>query len=138
MSEITNGAQELCDLFTQLAAEMDAYRTSHYDELSPAQRAALEERIQQLYDFHDEFAGDVIQNTLNAVQGDLTKVTNVTRQARDALKHLQTVARVVNVVSAAANLAQAIVLGGYGEIPEAIRSLAQVIQPGTDKDGGAS
>jgi phage I-like protein len=134
MPDNTNQAQQLCDLFTQLAAEVDAFRTAHYDQLSPQQRADLEEEIQQLYDFHDQFAGDVIQCTLDAVQGDLTKLTSVTKQATDALKHLQTVAKVVNIVAAAADLTQAIVTGGYGEIPEAVRSLAQAIEPSTDKD----
>lgn len=134
MPDNTTQAQQLCDLFTQLAGEVDAFRNSHYDDLSSQQRADLEEVIQQFYDFHDQFAGDVIQYTLDAVQGDLTRLTSVTKQATDALKHLETVAQVVNVVAAAADLAQAIVTGGYGEIPEAVRSLAQAIQPGADKD----
>lgn len=126
-------AQQLADLFTQLANEVDAFRNAHYDELSAAQRADLEDKIQQLYDFHDEFAGDAIQNTLNAMQGDLGQLTTVTSQAKAALQHLQTVQRVVNIVSAASTLAEDIVTADYGAIPESVRCLAQAIQPAPDK-----
>jgi hypothetical protein len=132
---ISSEAQQLCDLFTKLAGEVDAYRNAHYDELTPAQRAKLEEQIQELYDFHDRFAGDVIQDTLDALQGDLTTLTSVTQQAIDALKHLNSVAKAINIVSAAANVAEAIFGGGYGQIPDAVRELVQAIQTPSDKSG---
>ena len=133
MTGSADQAQELADLFTSLAGEVDAYRSAHYDELSPQQRLDLEEYIQQLYDFHDEFAGDVIQNTIDAMHGDLSKLTSITQQAGSALKHLKSIEQVVKVVSAAAMLAEAIGTGAYGEIPEAVRSLAQALQPASDK-----
>jgi hypothetical protein len=126
-------AQELADLFTRLGSEVDAYRSAHYDELSPRERDDLEEYYQQLCDFHDQFAGDAIQDTIDAMQGDLGKLTSITQQATDALKHLKFVEQIVNVVSAAAMLAEAIATGAYGEIPEAVRSLAQALQPGSDQ-----
>jgi len=129
----TDQAQQLADLFTQLANEVDAFRNAHYDELTADQRADLENKIQQLYDFHDEFAGDAIQNTLNAMQGDLSQLTSITTQAKEALHHLETVQRVVTVASAAAALAEDIVSADYGAIPETVRSLAQAIQPPPDK-----
>lgn len=133
MPDPTDQAQKLADLFTQLAAEVNAFRDEHYDELSTQQRADLEDKIQQLYNFHDQFAGDAIQNTLNALQGDLSPLTNVTTQANNALKHLQTVQDVVNIVSAASTLAEDILTADYGAIPEAVRSLAQTIQTPSDK-----
>jgi hypothetical protein len=138
MADVTNDAQQLCDLFTRLATEVDAFRTAHYDELSPQRRGELEEQIQQLYDFHDKFAGDVIQSTLNSTQGDLAKLIRVTQQASDALKHLETVERAVNIASAAANLAQAITSAGYGQIPDAVRGLVQAIQGAPDEDSSES
>lgn len=129
----TDQAQQLADLFTQLANEVDAFRNAHYDELSSAQRADLEDKIQQLYDFHDEFAGDAIQNTINAMQGDLSQLTSITNQAKKALQHLETVQRVVNIVSAASNLAEDIITADYGAIPDSVRVLAQAIQPPPDK-----
>ena len=134
----TDQAQQLADLFTNLAKAVDAFRNAHYDELSRTQRADLEEKIQQLFDFHDQFAGEVIQNTITAMQGDLTRLTSITGQAKDALQHLQTVERVVNIVSAAATLAQDIVTADYGAIPESVRCVAQAIQPASDKDPSAS
>ncbi len=107
-------------------------------ELSPQRRAELEEQIQQLYDFHDQFAGDAIQKTIDAMQGDLDKLTSVTRQAKDALQHLKSIEQVVNIVSAAATLAEDIVSADYGAIPEAVRSLAQAVQAPPDKDSAGS
>ena len=133
MTGSNDQAQQLADLFTQLANEVDAFRNAHYDELSPAQRADLEDKIQQLYDFHDEFAGDAIQNTLNAMQGDLSQLTSITAQAKKALQHLETVQRVVNIVSAASTLAEDIISADYGAIPDSVRVLAQAIQPSPDK-----
>ena len=133
MPSDANQAQELANLFTRLAAEVDAYRSAHYDELSPQRRLDLEEYFQRLCDFHDKFAGEVIQDTLDAMHGDLNKLTSITKQAGDALKHLKSVEQIVKVVSAAAMLAEAIATGAYGEIPEAVRSLAQALQPRSDK-----
>src|SRR5581483_6815836 len=106
----TDQAQQLADLFTKLAEEVDDFRNAHYDELSATQRGVLEEDIQQLYDFHDRFAGDAIQNTLDAMKGDLSHITDATRQATQALQHLKTIERVVAIVAAAATLAEDIVL----------------------------
>lgn len=125
--------QQLADLFTGLAGDVEAFRNAHYDELGPADRAALEEKIQQFYDFHDQFAGDVIQRTLDAVQGDLAGLEKVTKQASESLQHLESVQKALNIVAAASGLAQAILTGGYGQIPDAVRCLAQAIQAPTDK-----
>jgi hypothetical protein len=133
MTGSADQAQELADLFTRLAGAVDTYRSAHYDELSPQQRLDLEEHIQRLYDFHDEFAGDVIQNTIDAMHGDLAKLTSITQRAGDALRHLKSIEQIVSVISAAALLAEAIATGAYGEIPEAVRSLAQALQPASDK-----
>src|SRR5581483_1631164 len=109
-------------------------RNAHYDELSATQRGVLEEDIQQLYDFHDRFAGDAIQNTLDAMKGDLSHITDATRQATQALQHLKTIERVVAIVAAAATLAEDIVLADYGAIPLDLRSLVQATQPPVDKN----
>jgi archaellum component FlaC len=129
----TEEAQRLADLFTRLAAKVDEFRNTHYDELSRVQRDALEEKIQQLYDFQDQFAGEVIQGTIDALQGDIGKLVSVARQANEALDHLKRVEQIVSLVSAAAALAAAIVTGGYGEIPEDIRTLVQALPVNSDK-----
>jgi hypothetical protein len=134
MAETDDQAQRLADLFTKLAGDVDNFRSAHYDELSFARRAELEDKIQQLYDFHDRFAGDAIQNTLNAMQGDLSQITNATGQAERALQHLKTVQQVVSIVAAAATVAEDIVTADYGAIPEDVRSLIQAAQPGVDKN----
>ena len=133
MSGKSEDAQRLADLFTTLAAKVDEFRNTHYDELSRKQRDQLEEKIQQLYDFHDQFAGEVIECTLEAMQGDIGELIGVARQANETLSHLKRMEQVMEMVAAAAALAEAIVTGSYGEIPEDIRSLAQSLSNGSDK-----
>ena len=133
MSDSTDQSQRLADFFTNLAGEVDAFRNAHYDELGPGGRAELEEKIQQLYDFHDQFAGDVVQNAIDAVQGDLGGLEQVTQQASESLQQLESIEKVANIVSAASALAQAILTAGYGQIPDAVHCLAQAIQAPTDK-----
>jgi hypothetical protein len=133
MPDTAGDAQQVADLFTKLAGEVDGFRNARYDDLNPQERAALEARIQQLYDFHDEFAGEALQKTIDALQGDLTQLANVTRQATEALHHLQSVKRAVDIASAASNIAQAIATGGYGQLPDAVRAFAQAVQGSDDK-----
>lgn len=133
MPDTANDAQQVADLFTKLSNELDAFRNAHYDDLSPQQRLSLETQIQQLYDFHDEFAAEALQKTLDALKGDLTNLANITKQATEALKHLQTVKRVVDIAAAASNIAQAIATGGYGQIPDAVRAFAQAVTGSDDK-----
>ena len=138
MPDTADQAQQLADLFTKLAGEVDGFRNEHYDDLSAQQRADLEAQIQRLCDFHDQFCGDAIQNTIDALQGDLTHLRNVTQQATDALKHLKSVAQVINIVSAASSVVSAIVTADYGAIPDALRSLVQAVQPPSDKTPASS
>lgn len=133
MPDTASDAQQLADLFTKLAGEVDGFRNAHYDDLTPRQRAAIEAQIQQLYDFHDEFAGEALQKTLDALQGDLTQLANIAREANEAFQHLKSVQRAINIVSAASNIAQAIATGGYGQLPDAVRVLAQAVQGSDDK-----
>ena len=133
MPDAASDAQQIADLFTKLANEIDAFRNAHYDDLSPQQRLSLETQIQQLYDFHDEFAGQALQNTIDALQGDLTSLAKITKQATEALEHLQSVQRVVDIAAAASNIVQAIATGGYGQIPDGIRAFAQAVTGSDDK-----
>lgn len=133
MPDTTDQSQQLADLFTKLAGEASSFRDAHYDELGAQGRAGLEAKIQQLFDFHDHFAGEALQNTINALQGDLTQLTDLTRQATEAFQHLESIERAVNIVSAASNIAQAIATGGYGQLPDAVLGLAQAIQGSDDK-----
>lgn len=138
MPDTVDQAQQLADLFTKLAGEVDDFRNTHYDDLSPQQRADLEAQIQQLYDFHDQFSGDAIQGTIDALKGDLTQLTNVTQQATNTLKHLNSVAQIVNIVSAASTVAADIVTADYGAIPDAVSSFIQALQPPSDKSSSGS
>jgi|GEM_PF-2914722 len=135
-------ARKLADLFANMAQSVDAYRSQHFEELSPDDRARLEDCIQKLDDSHDKFTAVAIQDTLNAIQDDLDRVVSVTTQAEQALKHLKTVAEISKVVSAAAELAMTIATADYGAIPSAIQDVVQAVQndstPGADKNPSSS
>ncbi len=90
----------------------------HFQELAPEERLRLEQLIQQLDDFCDQFTARAIQDTLDAIQSDLDRIVNVTGQAEESLKHLKTVAEITALVSAAADLAGDIMTGDFGAIPD--------------------
>ncbi len=133
MPDTCDQAQQLADLFTALAAKVDAFRNAHYDELSDRQRSDLEEEIEQLYDCHDQFAGDAIQNTLATIQADVPQIVSVTQQANAALEHLNDIEKVASIASAATGIVADILTADYGAIPEAVYKFAQAVNPPPDK-----
>jgi hypothetical protein len=134
MLDTADRARELADLFAQMAAAVDAYRTRHFFELSPSDRARLDERIQEIEDIHDRFTAQAIENTLQAIRDDLDQITNVTMQAKNSLQHLKTVQEVVAVAAAAAELGVDITSGDFGAIPRAIKDLTQAVAQNPDEE----
>ncbi len=132
MSNTADQARELANLFSQMADTVDAYRTQHFGDLSLQDRVRLEGEIQQLEDIHDRFEAIAIEDTLQAIESDLNRITNVTVQAKNSLGHLKTVQEIITVVSAAAELGADITSGDYGDIPQAIKDLAGVISGDSD------
>lgn len=136
MSNTADQARQLANLFSQMADTVDAYRTQHFSDLSLPDRVQLEGKIQQLEDIHDRFEAIAIEDTLEAIQTDLNRITNVTVQAKNSLGHLKTVQEIITVVSAAAELGADITSGDYGDIPQAIKSLVGVISGDSDDSAG--
>ncbi len=127
-------ARHLASLFSQMSETVDAYRTQAFAQLTPEERNQLEDGIQQLDDIHDAFTAIAIEDTLNSIEGDLDQITTVTTQAQQSLRHLNTVAQIVKVVSAASELGEAIVTADYGAIPQAIKDLIQAVPKTADKN----
>lgn len=136
MSNTADQARELANLFSQMADTVDAYRTQHFSDLSLQDRVRLEGEIQQLQDIHDRFESIAIEDTLQAIESDLNRITNVTVQAKNSLGHLKTVQEIITVVSAAAELGADITSGDYGDIPQAIKDLVGVISGDSDDSSG--
>ncbi len=134
MSNTADQARQLANLFSRMSETVDAYRTQHFAELAPEERDELEDRIQQLDDIHDDFTAIAIEDTLNSIKGDLDRIANVTTQAQQALHHLNTVAAIIKVASAASELGEAIVTADYGAIPQAIVDLIQAVPKTADKN----
>lgn len=134
MPDSADQVRQLAGLFSQMSETVDAYRTQHFTQLTPEERDRLEQLIQQLDDIHDGFTAIAIQDTLNAIRDDLNQITTVTTEAQQSLHHLNTVAHVLKVVSAAAELGSAIITADYGAIPQAIKDLAQAIPQTADKN----
>ncbi len=127
-------ARQLANLFASMSETVDAYRTQHFTQLTPQERDQLEQKIQQLDDIHDGFTATAIQDTLNAIQSSLDRITSVTTQAQQSLQHLNTVAAIARVVSAASELAEDIFTADYGAIPQAIEDVVQAIAKTSDKN----
>lgn len=120
--------------FEHMAEAVDDFRQQHFDELTADQRARLEQFVQQLDDIHDQITALAIDKTLDALRGDLDRIASATMQAQQALKHLNTVAEIVKVVSAAAELGEAIATADYGAIPQAIEDIVQAVPHQSDKN----
>jgi len=121
-------ARQLADLFSQMADTVGAYRDAHYSELAPDERLKLEQQIQQLDDFCDQFTAEAIQATLETIQGDLDRIVSVTRDAGQALKHLTKIAEISSILSSVADLAYDITAADYGAVPGAIQDIVGAVQ----------
>lgn len=137
MSNSSDQAQQLADLFSRISDAVDQYRTRQFDTLTPQERDRLEDLIQQLDDIHDRFTATAIQDTLNAIRDDLGRITQITDEARQSVEHLNTTAEVVKLVSAVAELGEAIIVGDYGAIPQSIKDLAQAFPQKSDKNASS-
>lgn len=138
MPEEIDPYRQLAATFAQMADSVDAYRTAHLAELSPNDRQTLQLAIQHLQDVHDNVTLAAIQDSLNAMQSDLARITEVTKQAQQALHHLQTIAEVVKLVSAASELAEDIAIADYGAIPQSIEDIIQALPQKPDKNTSSS
>lgn len=138
MLNAADAARQLAALFSRFSESVDAYRTQYFAQLTPEERHQLEGRIQQLDDIHDRFTEIAIEDTLNSIKGDLDRITAATTQAQQSLAHLNTVADIVNVVSAASALGEAILTADYGAIPQAILDLIQAVPKKADKNPSAA
>lgn len=134
MLDAADQARQLADLFSQMAETVDAYRTQHFEKLTADERNQLEQVIQHLDDIHDQFTAIAIQDTLNSIREDLGQIRVLTTQAEQSLRHLNTVAEIVKVISATAELGQDIFTADYGAIPQAIKDLAQAVAETADKN----
>ncbi len=134
MANGADRARQLASLFSEMSETVDAYRTQHFDQLTAEERERLEQFIQQLDDIHDGFTAVAIQQTLDAIRGDLDRITEVTAKAQQSLRHLNTIAEIAKVVSAAAELGEAILTGDYGAIPQSIQDVVQAVSQPADKN----
>ncbi len=134
MPDSADQARQLAALFLEMSQAVDSFLNRNFDRLTPADRQALEQWIQTLEDIHDRFTAAAIQATLDAIRQDLDTITHVTGEAQTSLRHLNSVAEVVKLVSAAAELAEDIFIADYGAIPQAIKDIVQAIPKKADEN----
>jgi len=122
-------------MYESMAETVERYRDQHYSALTAEQRAALDTALQRLYDTHDRFTAIAIRNTLDALGDQLREITTITSRAAESLKHLKTAERIIKIVAAAAELAEAITAANYGAIPDAIATAASALHPANGEPG---
>jgi hypothetical protein len=127
MAQTADQARQLADLFSKMSGTVDDYRAQHFEELAPEERLRLQQLFQQLCDLHDQFTALAIENTLSAIASDLDHIVSVTGEAQRSLQHLQTIAEITNLVSAAAELGADISTADYGAIPHAITNIIHAL-----------
>ncbi len=132
MPDAGDQARQLAGFFAALARQVEAYRDSHASELTTEQQEFLDSVSQQLDDTHDKFISIAIQNTLDAMAGDVQQLESVTQKAKDALQHLNTVSEGLKIAAGLADLCGAIMTADYGAIPSALKGITDAISKKTD------
>lgn len=138
MSSTADQARQFASTFLQMSKEIDDFRTQHFTQLTPEDRGRLEGLIQRLDDIHDSFTAAAIQATLDGIRDQLNSIAQVTTEAKQSLKHLNTVAEIIKIASAATELGQDIATGEYAAIPSAIKDLIQALPNNADKTSTGS
>jgi hypothetical protein len=138
MGETADQLRQLAGLYSAMSDTVDRYRTQHFQELAPEERLRLEELFQQLCDLHDELTSLAIADTLKDIQSDMAEIASVTGQAQQALDHIETVAEITTLVSAAVAVGTDLSVGDYGAVPQSLKDLVQALsrkpeQPATAK-----
>src|SRR5579875_2719842 len=99
--------------FARMADFLDDYRTQHFDELSPEQRAALREAEQRLDDVFNRLIQLAVQGTLDSIAGDLARLSRYEE--------------ILKIAASAIALGTAALSGDAGMIASAIEDLANLL-----------
>ncbi len=113
--------------FARMADFLDDYRTQHFDELSPEQRAALREAEQRLDDVYNRLIQLAVQGTLDSIAGDLARIEAVTSAAQKSLERLNRYEEILKIAAAAIEIGTAALSGDAGMIASAIEDLANLL-----------
>lgn len=122
-------AYELSKAFRELAVSLGDYRYERWDELTPAQRKALEDEEWSLLNHSSDLVTKAVGLTLDEADASLAKLQNSTRKARSAVKTLKTVKQVIEMATAAVGLAAAIVSKDVGAIGKNAKALVDAATP---------
>jgi hypothetical protein len=127
MPDSGDEARRLAELFAGLARQIEVYRDSHVSGLTTEQQRTLDSVSQQLDNVHDSFIGVAIQDTLDAIAGDVHQLVWVAQEAKNALEHLNTVSEGLKIAAGLGDLCAAIATADYGAIPSTLKSITDAI-----------
>jgi hypothetical protein len=122
-------AYGLSKAFRELAVALGDYRYARWDELTPAQRKALEDEEWSLLNHSSDLVTKAVGLTLDEADASLAKLQNSTGKARSAVKTLKTVKQVIEMATAAVGLAAAIVSKDIGAIGKNAKALFDAATP---------
>jgi hypothetical protein len=125
--DVGDQARAAAAAFAGMASCLDDYRTQHFDELSPEQRAALREAEQRLDDVYNRLVQLAIQGTFDSISGDLARIEAVTSAAQKSLARLNRYEEVLKIAAAAIEIGTAALSGDAGMIANAIEDLANLL-----------
>lgn len=116
-------AFELSKWFRDLSNELANYRAKEWNSLSNDQRQSLEDAEWRLLNAANELTTAAVGLTLDESEGGFNKLQGSTARAREAIKTLHTVAKVIDIATAAVGLAAAIASKDVGAIGKNAKSL---------------
>ena len=122
--------QDLADLFSELAHEIEQFREAQQANLSADEFATLGNTAASLLHMSDQFIGQAIANTLANAQVDAQKIATVTQNAKNAVQTINKVVTVINIATAGVTLGTAILSGNVGQIASAVGGLSSAVGGG--------
>lgn len=113
-------SRQLAEAFYRLSKELGDYRFSHWNEMKPAQRLAVESLEWSLLNASSDFTAGAVGVALDEVSSVLARVSRATKSMNAAIKRAKRVDKVLGIAEAAVRLAAALVTGSPSAIAAAL------------------
>lgn len=131
MKLTSDDAFELSDRFRDLVHEVREWRKKHKNELDECKLQDLDKLETRLLTQAAEFTTAAVGLVLDESEASAATLKEVTGQARDAIKTLQTIRKVIAVMTAAVGLAGAIASKDVGAVGRNAKLLYDVATTAT-------
>jgi len=122
-------ALDLSQRFRALSVTLRDFRFSHWDELLPAQREAVENSEWSLLNDSSDMITEAVGLALDESETSFLRLQDSTEKAGDALKSLKQIQAIIDVAAAAVGLAGAIISRDPVAVGKSLAAVYAVVAP---------